>query len=370
MANPAAIGGGNAPATSAQARPFWASSNYYLQKNNDQINNGANLLLSSSKPNFNLRVDAGGFLRGVRIQVRSAGGVGGTASADNPWNLFQNLIFSDAGNAQIFNSTNGYESMLYNAYGRPWEGDPTQAYDYAQSINPSFTLKLYPEIRHTLGALSNTDPRSQYRIQGNVSASTDLVSGSISTATTITTTMFQDVWAQPDAVDLQKIPNEQAPVGAFAARSLRRNQSNALNGAGSNNTFQFTDGVGNLLRNVFFVVRDSNGARQDYLSDPIEYRTDARVRGYYTPDAVQSYMETFYGTTGTLRRPQGVYVFPQFWNPGSMTGQGWLETSNATLLQLKSSTLGTAVNTSGGTINAFSDEVIPLEEIPMELEDL
>lgn len=372
MANPAvgaAASSGSGLPASQGARPFWAASNYYTQKNNDQLNGGNTYQLTTTQKNFNIRIDSGGFLRGVRVQVRSTGGVGGTVNADNPWNIFQNLIFNNVGNAQIFNQTNGYEAMLYNAYGRPWEGDPTQAYDYSQSINPSFTLKLYPEIRHTLGALSNTDARLQYRLQGNFNTFANTITSG-STAPTLTTTVFQDTWAQPDTLDLQGVQNEAAPVGAFAAQSLRRNQTFALNGANSNNTFIFTEGVGNLVRNVFIVVRDSNGVRQDYLSDPLDWYLDARILGHYTPDVVQQYMEDFYGTTGTLRRPTGVYVFPRFFNPGHMTGQGWMETSNATGMKFQSATAAGATNTSGGTINVFSDEVIPLGEIPVELEDL
>lgn len=372
MANPAvgasASAGSGLPASGGQ-RPFWAASQWYTQKNNDQLNGGNSFQLGATQKNFNIRIDSGGFLKGIRIMTRSTGGSGGTVTADNPWNVFQNLIFNNVGNAQIFNLTNGYEAMLYNAYGRPWEGDPTQTYDYAQSINPSFTLKISPEIRHTLGALPNTDAREQYRLQGNFNTAANVITSG-STAPTLTTTVFQDTWAQPDATDLQGMTNEQAPQGAFSAQSLRRNQTFALNGASSNNSNIFTEAVGNLVRNVFIVVRDSNGARQDYLSDPLDWYLDSRILGHYTPDVVQNYMEAFYGSTGTLRRPTGVYVFPRFFNPGTMSGQGWLETSNATGMKFQSATAAGAVNTSGGTINMFSDEVIPLGSIPPELEDL
>lgn len=372
MANPAvgaAASSGSGLPASTGARPFWAASNYYVQKNNDQLNSGNPYQLTTTQKNFAVSVDSTGFLRGIRIMVRSTGGVGGTVSADNPWNTFQNLNLSNVGGSQLFNSTNGYESMLYNAYGRPWEGDPTQAYDYAQSINPSFTLKIHPEIRHTLCSLNNTDPRQQYRLQGNFNTFGNVVTSG-TTAATLTTTVFVDTWAQPDTTDLQGVTNESAPAGSFTAMNFRRNQTFSLNGASSNNTFIFTEGTGNLLRNVFIVVRDSNGVRQDYLSDPLDWYVDSRIMGHYTPDMVQQYMEEFYGTTGTLRRPTGVYVFPRFFNPGTMTGQGWLETSNATGLKFQSSTAAGAVNTSGGTINCYSDEVVPLGEIPMELEDL
>ena len=368
MANTAVAAGGAAslPATTSNGRAFWAASNYYLEKNNDQI---PSTQLSTSSSAFNLRLNYGGFVRGARLQVRSSGGVGGTVTPDNPFNVFTNLIFNNVGNTPVFNQTNGYESMLYNAYGRPWEGDPVLAYDYAQSINPSFTLRLAPEIRHTLSALGNTDARQQYRVQGNLNVQSLVTSGTISTAPTVTVTTFLDTWAQPDTNDLQNIPNQPYPDGAYAALNMRRNQSFSLNGAGSNNTVIATEAVGNLVRNVFLVVRDSNGARQDYLTDPLDWYLDTRIIAQYTPDTVQQYMQEFYGT-GALSRPTGVYVFPRFFNPGTMTGQGWLETSTASGMKWTSATSGTATNTSGGTINMFVDEVVPLQAIPTELEDL
>jgi hypothetical protein len=117
------------------------------------------------------------------------------------------------------------------------------------------------------------------------------------------------------------------------------------------------------------VVRDSNGARQDYLTDPLTWYQDARLLSNYTPDLVQDYMEDFYGTSA-MTRPTGVYVFPRFWNPGTLTGQGWMPTTNATQVRWESTTLSTASNTAGGTISMYVDEVVPVGAVPVELADI
>lgn len=367
MANPA-MGTQTAPmpATSGGANPFWYASNYYAQKNNAQI---AATQLSTTQSSFNIPLDSLNFLRGARIQVRSAGGVGGVATADNPWNVFQNLSFNNVDGGNILYAMNGYEHMLYQAYGRPWQGDPTRSYDFAQSINPSFTLKLAPEIRATAGALYNTDARSQYRVQGNLALQSTVSSGTITTAPTVTTTTFIDTWAQVDGVDLQGVRNEQVPPGVNIM-SQRRFQSLPLNGASSQNTLIANAIVGNEVRLAFLIVRDSNGARQDYLTDPIQWFIDQRKLSNYSPDLVQQYMEDFYGANMAMNRPTGVYVFPRFYNPGTLVGQGWLQTSNASSLQWQSTTSATATNTAGGTINIYVDEVIPVGTIPSELQDI
>lgn len=367
MANPAmGTTAAAAPATVTGSNPFWYASNYYAQKNNAQI---PVTILTTSQSAFNLPMDSLNYLRGARIQVRSSGGVGGTVTADNPWNLFQNLSFNNVDGGNILYAMDGYSHMLYQAYGRPWQGDPTNSYDYAQSINPSFTLKLAPEIRSTVGALFNTDARSQYRLQGNLALQSTLSSGTITTAPTITTTTFIDTWAQVDAVDLQGVRNEQVPPGVNVMNQ-RRFQSFPLNGASSQNTVIANAVVGNEVRLAMVVVRDSNGARQDYLTDPIQWFIDQRKLSNYTPDLVQQYMEDFYGAGLAMSRPTGVYVFPRFYLPGSRTGQGWLQTSNASSLQWQSTTLSTATNTAGGTINVYVDEVIPVGAVPGEIQDL
>lgn len=353
------------PATGAAgSNPFYFASNYYIQKNNQQI---AATQLSTTQAPFNLAVDSIGFLRGFRMQVRSTGGVGGAVTADNPWNLFQNLSFNNVDGGNILFPMTGYEHMLYQAYGRPWEGNPFASYDYAQSINPSFTLKLRPEVRHTVGALDNTDARSQYQIQGNLATAATLSSGTISTAPTVTVTSYIDIWAQPDTVDLRDVPNEQVPPGANI-QTKRRKIPLTLNAANADNQLIPVGLMSNQLRLLMVVLRDSNGARQDYFTDPIQWTLDARKFGNYNPDTVQQYMEDFYGTNA-LPRPTGVYVWPRFYNPGTETGQGWLQTNSASRMVFESTTVSTAANLPG-TATVYVDEIVPAGPFPVELMDL
>lgn len=348
------------------SNPFWAASNWYFETNNDEISNGSWQLTTANKA-FKINTNSNGFLKDYRCVVRSSGAVGGTAAADGPWNLFQNTAFETPDGSQFFKPHSGYEYMLYQAYGRPWEGDPTQAYDYAQSINPAFTFKIAPELRYTAGALANMDSRRLYNVQGNIGPITSVISGVNTTAPTVTFASGIDTWAQPDARDLKDIPNQPVP-GGVALQVQRQLSTLTLNGAGSNNIIDARAITGNMMRLLMLEVRDSNNARQDYLTDPITFTIDSRTLANYTQADLFGQFRDFYGP-GIMARPTGVYVFPRFFDPGNLIGQGWLETSGATNLKWQTTTLSTGTNLPG-TVTILSEQVVPLQGLDYEYTNL
>jgi hypothetical protein len=361
------MGGAPGPAAGGYTNPFWTSSNWYCEKNINGIL--INTLGASAIPFF-LNINPGQFLRRVRFIVRSISGVGGTPTLDNPWNVFQTIDLENTDGAEIIYSQAGFNHYLYSRYGRPWEVDPARRYDFAQSINPSFTLCLAPEIRHTAGVLSNTDSRSQYRVTGNFAPTATVISSN-TTPPQVTATTFMDAWAQPDPSDLMGHANEPLPPGLNIQTKKRHTGGLTLNAAGANNIFQANAVTGNQIRLAMLVVRDSNNARQDFLSDPIRWRLDNRTLGTYSPDEVFNWMQDFYGAEEIYAsaRPTGVYVFPRFYNAGSMVGMGWLQTNNASNLTWETTTVATATNVPG-TTDILVDEVIPAGPIPVELDHI
>jgi hypothetical protein len=211
------------------------------------------------------------------------------------------------------------------------------------------------------------DSRRQYKVQGYLSPISGVISGSNTTAPTVTFASGIDTWAQPDAKDLMEVPNEQIPPGV-ALQVYRRHATQTLNGASSNNTIDARSLTGNLDRLLYLIVRDSNSARQDYLADPITWTIDSRTLANYTQAALFGWLQDFYGVN-VMTRPTGVYIFPRFFNPGTLVGQGWLETSGATKLQWQSTTVSTATNVPG-TIDINVEDVVPLEGLPYELTNL
>lgn len=358
----AAGGSGSASTSTAGSNPFWMVSNFYAEK----MANIITAQLSASQQQFqNQPVNPGQFLRGVRLLARSTGGIGGTVTADAPLSLFANAELDNVDGSQILYPMAGYSHQLAQTYFRPWLGAISQQYDFANSINPSFTLFLQPEVRHTLGVLSNTDSRSQYKYSVTYSTATQLITGG-TTAPTVTTTPYMDAWAQPDAKDLQGTPNQPLPPGLNVQNLRRHDLPVQLNSAGSDNVVITRAITGNELRGVIMVLRDSTGARQDYASDPIRWTVDNRNMGTLSPDEIFNWMSNFYGPT-YAPRPTGVYVFPRFFKPGDLYGQGWLPTTNATKLQWEFTTVNGAANLPG-TIELISDEMTPIGEIPPELD--
>lgn len=362
----AQAGAGADTAPSAAMNPFWVASNWYFEPNAQEILNGSWQLTSAPKT-FSVQLDTNGFLRDYRIVVRSSGAVGGTAAADGPPGLFQNLTFQTPNGSEFFQPHPGPYYQYYQAYGRPWEGDPTRWYDYAASINPSMTMKLTPELRYTAGALANMDSRRQYKVQGQIGPVSSVISGTNTTAPTVNFTSGIDTWAQPDSHDLMDRQNEGVPPGV-ALQVYRRFASQVLNGAGASNTIDARSLTGNQQRLIILVVKDALQNRQDYLTDPITWTLDSRTMANYSQAALFGYMQDFYGT-GMMARPTGVYVFPRFFNPGTLVGQGWLETNGATKEQWQSSTLSTATNVPG-TVDILIEDVVPLRGLPYELTNI
>jgi hypothetical protein len=173
-----------------------------------------------------------------------------------------------------------------------------------------------------------------------------------------------DCYAQPDAADLQGVQNEPLPEG-LNLQVKRRHEIPSLNGAGTDNIIQCHE-TGNLLRLQALITRDVNGIRQEAFTDPIRWQVDNRNLGTFSPDMLRqwnynqycSYFEDF-------ESPTGVYLFPRFWEPGELLGQGWLETNSSTKETWESSTA--AGIASPGTVEIVTDEVIPVNQVGFDL---
>lgn len=359
----ASSGAGVSAAPAGGSVPFWYGSNVYAKKFDT-----TNATLGATTTPVQKNVPPNGYLSAVRLQVRSSGGAGGTMTGDAPWNVFQSMELDDVDGANILYPMGGYPYKVANQYSRPWNGDPSRRFDFANGANPSFSLSLQPELRHTAGVLANTDARSLYSLSYTVNTLTNVVTGSTA-APTLAITSYLEVWAQPDVEDLQKNGINPVPPG-LALQTKRRHQTGTLNGAGANNTMQLSL-TGNEIRWLGLIIRDSNNARQDYLSDPINWMLDNKNLGVFSPDENFNLNADFYEMLqdGTSTRDTGLYQFPRFYNPGRMVGQAWLGTSNATYIVLESTTSAAAVNVPG-TWEIIVDEAIPVAALDMQLESI
>jgi hypothetical protein len=345
---------------------FWQVTNLYSRKNKQgQV---AGQLLGAGQVDGGGALDATGFLRGPRLEVRTTSGGAGTPSADNPANFFKYLGLLDTDGTPIINpQIDGWSWLQMQRHFRPWLKDPMLAWDYAQSASPSFTAFLMAEIRQQAGVLENTDTRQQYSWTQSINTAAAI--GATVTAPTCSVTCYVDVWAQPDVSDLEGVSNERMPPGVNLQTKIRQ-QPFTLNNAGADNIF-LSSLTGNALRGGLLVARDSNNARQDYLSNPITWMLDDRTLSVVDIDMYMQWAQDFYASFGQPRapRPTGLYAFPRFYNVGAMLGQGWLYTSNATSVSWETSTLATAANMPG-TVKLLQEEVYNVGPIDTSLLDL
>jgi len=379
--------------------PFQIATNLYAEKNLNGLINSQLLTLTPAAGGG--QINAGQYLRGNRLIVRTVtagatipiagtnqdspfGGSVGTPGTGGAGGVFSQLDLVNVDGSEILYNMNGFAHYAAQKYGRPWLQDPATAYDFVLSATQvAFTMFLQPEIRFTAGVLANTDTRSQYRWDQSVVGFTGA-----GTQPTISVTPYMDAWAQPDDKDLQGTPNQPVPPGVNL-QVKRRHQIFTTNPSGSDNIF-LSALTGNAKRLSVLVWRDQAGVRIAGASDPIYWSIDNRSLGRLNPDIVTQWANDFYGQLyGKATNPQsapsatvpgafgslnpgcygaGVYVFPRFMEPGSLVGQGWLYTSNATKEQWETSS--TAAVTAAGTLEEIADEVYPVGPVDPSLVDI
>lgn len=327
--------------------------------------------LGASAQEFVHNITPGGYLRGVDLQLTSAGGVGGTLTADAPYNMLNSVSLENIDGSPILYPMPGYSYAMWQKFSAPWLGEPSnpgQLYSTNQA-SPGWYLHAYPEIFGTAGVLANTDARAQYRFRYTLSTAATVGTG-YTTAPTVTGTLQLQTWAQPDRADLHGNTIQAQPPGLNIARIVRH-QVLPLNAAGATNLIQVTN-TGNEIRNIIVIVRDQSNARVDAISGVLRVRLDDRSLGTFTPNTLFDKAVKFYPSLGnnTFPRPTGVYVLPRFQSPTPDNGtllnnDGWLATSNATFLNFE---FVTGAGPTGGTVEVITDEVVPQGAIPLELE--
>jgi hypothetical protein len=390
----AAAGASAAPSQTGSGggqNPFQIATNLYAEKNLNGLITSQ--LLSATPFPGGGQINAGQYLRGIRLLVRNVvasvgtpitgdnpfGGFAGTANTGVTAGVFSALDLVNVDGSEILYNMNGFAYYTAQRLFRPWLQDPATAYDFVNTAtSQSFTLFLQPEIRFGAGCLANTDTRSQYRWDQS------LVSPGGGTAPTVSVTPYMDAWAQPDATDLQGTANQPVPPGVNL-QVKRRHQIFTLNAAGSGNVLLSTL-TGNALRGMAIITRDTTGFRQGMFTDPFYWTVDNRSLGKLSPDIIAQWandqISAVYGRTGnyagtgiagttfaTTQYGAGVYPFLRFMNPGDLTGQGWLYSSNATKIQFETAS---AALTAGvpGTAELVSDEVYPVGPVDPALVDI
>ena len=335
-----------------------------------------------------IQVPAAGYLRGIEIIVTSTGGTGAAAvyAADGPWNFINQISLSNSAGDNLIAPLSGYQLYLLNKYGSgraqaPWTDPKMDAY-YTTPTTGNFQFRLFlpVEMDPSQGfcALPNLAANRayvvNYTVDGFASAGTNnqhVFTTLPTTVPSVNVTFVNHYWSQPAASNAVGTPQETAPYGVG---SVAITQVETYSGQSAGDKFLQSHNVGNVIRNLGFVLRDSNGVRLTSgslglgnNSTPSSATPSQIILNndtiYYLPYATwldhmaETYGLAYGGRTassavgfdgvGTL--DNGVYWVGYFtsiengYSSPSNSRDNFLPTLDATLLQLRA--------TFGGTIN-------------------
>jgi hypothetical protein len=361
-------GGSPVMAPAEQARPeagpkvpFVRASYQYREK----MRSDAVILTASQQTLQPVPVTPGGFLRGVWIEVATAvSGVLGTAvlgsPTDFPFALIATVVLEDVNGQSIVGPISGYELFMANKYGGylPQDDPELNPAFTGTFASPYFVIWVPVEVRSDgLGSLANTDARAQYRLIVTIDSTANFLStGTITTPLQITVTYWVDYWAQVEAHSMTGEAQEQVPPGLGTTQFWYHEIPTVTAGA---QTVKHNR-VGNAIRCIVYILRNGVAAggaqpanqRVSNFTDPIKLRMDNRYLFSESPNLRRrGLMGRFFFLTGpdgdpaTIGTPvkgileTGTIVVPfnqdVAYDPSPGDLGDWLETNEATFLQLE-----------------------------------
>ena len=327
-----------------------------------------------------------GYFRNFRVtHTLVTGGTitSGTLQADAPYNVNSLIQLKDAFGTPLLVGP-GYEiSYLVNLYGGAFglangTNDPKNLPSYTAVSNTTgagtFSYSLPLEFTKAYGVLSAANASLLPTLQFNFNNATAVFgTGSSGTYPTITTQIDTDFYWLPEGVMGVE------PPGLGTTRQWQLVQANPTIASASSTRVQFPR-LGGYLDTVVCVVRDSTGARTDQaFPSRLQWYVDGVPLIDTTMPELYDDMAIQYGFGSGLAnstvRPTGTIAFCRktSLNQNSLglldTGEVFLSTNPATLLELNFAPAGTITN-SPATLNVLVGQVVPTGQIIQGLPEL
>lgn len=314
-------------------------------------------------------VPAHGYLRRLLLLVETDGnGAAGlnnaVAAADAPWSFIKSITFKDVNGGNIVGPIGGFNLFLANKWGGYGHDDnPVNDPIYtAIDTDGEFAFRLDIPIeaiaRDALGALPNLNSASAYKVELVVADAADVFGTEPDTLPAVRVRAILDAWSKPSAQDPRGNPQQTTPPFERTTQFWSRS-SHSISGSG-----EFTarlPRVGNFLRNLIFVFRDSNDAREgDGYADTVKLTLDGQVI-HNEPSAIRrAIMAEQYGyaldSIATAGFDEGVLVYPFTHDfdgkPGGELRDLWLPTVQSSRLEFTLANAGEA-----GTLEIITNDV-------------
>jgi hypothetical protein len=215
------------------------------------------------------------YLANLWIKLTTSGGTAGAGvlAGDAPWNAIQIFRFLDP-NGHAIIDTDGYGLYLLNKYGgRYWGGDPSKLPGASTSGVVTFKfdslvpLQINPELG--IGCIPNMDSSGPYRIQAIGNTSTTIYSTPPTTPPLVSLAVGGEFLSLPDRQSrVNGAPQMIAPPGldkGFAIIGEYTKQTYNIQSGGGVQTHRLTR-TGNIIRQLFLVVRTAAGVRNDWAT--------------------------------------------------------------------------------------------------------
>jgi hypothetical protein len=299
--------------------------------NLDGYSVGPITLTTSQQPLANYSPSVNSFLRGCWIVVAAAGGVGATTTAfagDGPFSALAQVAFLDTQQRPIIQVTGYQLAQIINKFGGYFAlGDPRANATYtavagaSASGNFSFTLWVPLEInnRTGVGSVLNKNSSQTYTLSLTLNNIAGIYTTAPSTTVpTVTVTILEDGWWQPQAMDVSGAQASQRPVAPNSWSYWLQSSYTALNGAVQE---QLTTGLGNALRMVALNTYDTSNSTR--ASGETDFPTNVQLiykgtnlknwpKSLWKSLMSQAYKLNNVTADGPLGPENGVYVLWQF----------------------------------------------------------
>lgn len=291
----------------------------------------------------------------------------GVLAADGPYSVIDTLIFTDTNNAEIIGPIGGWDLYVINKWGGyVFNDDPEANADlFTSTTNAtasssaagsfSFCLRIPVELvpRDGLGSLPNKSSSTPFKVKITVAAIASVYASTATVGGACRFRMTPVSYWEPTATDGSGNPVSNQPPGVNTTQYWNVTQYTVNVGAFST---LLTNSVGFPVRNLGFVLRDSNLSRVQGESDwpdPFKLQLQSnilidRIKKIWKKRITEDYGYTATGETAG-GKDNGLYWEPYCRDfgpkPGWETRRGYLRTTDGMRLQAKGTITGTGTHT-------------------------